>query len=70
MAVDTTQVDIASPSFCKKVPQSLAVRLAATGLGPVSRRDRHLQHAVPLMAEQFISLLDLTELEPMGDQRP
>ena len=35
----------------------------------VSRRDGHLQHAILLMAEQLISLLDLIELEPMRNER-
>ena len=30
MAADTTKVDIASPSFSKRIPQLLAVRLAAS----------------------------------------
>ena len=34
-----------------------------------SRRNGHLQHAILLMAEQLISLLDLIELEPMGNER-
>ena len=34
-----------------------------------SRRNGHLQHAILLMAEQLISLLDLIELEPMRNER-
>jgi hypothetical protein len=37
--------------------------------GDFSRRNGHLQHAILLMAEQLISLLDLIELEPMRNER-
>jgi hypothetical protein len=37
--------------------------------GARSRRDRHLQHAVALMGEQLIGLLDLIERVAMRDER-
>ena len=35
-----------------------------------SRRNRHLQYAIALTAEQLVGLLDLVELEPMCNERP
>jgi hypothetical protein len=34
------------------------------------RCDRHLEHAIALIAEELVGLLDLIELEAMGDERP
>ena len=36
---------------------------------PDSGRDRHLQHAIALVGEQLVRLLDLVEREAMRDQR-
>ena len=39
-------------------------------VAPLSRRDRHLEYAVPLVRKKIVGFFNLIQGEPMGDEGP